>query len=1586
MRSLSALSTLGVAASLVAAESTFSPPIKVSLTTSWAAPPLLLEIIETAAAEHPGHYFEILDTLTDRSSAGFLGPITDPVHKPQYVYNTALALLQSRGFLIEPNALSAFEKNMALHSATPKIQAFYQLFGDSSKVIECQSWIEWSGKQACTPEEADKLLAEASSGIRIQTFPFDHIQKHMDHECERPAIFHAALSSQNFHDLHLYLRSKSENPGFCYALRYTPPRDAAIAGEHSRNILSGYGVALDLKKMDYLALDDRGLRGKGDTSDETTEESAKWDDYVSSLLSEHPHEDLDLTTPLTEEEIASLPLRAIHLVMSSENSLKALSHLSQNFPKHAVSVARRWDSGRTEELKAKHEAIEAEVQANLHMVTGAGNMVWLNGVALPEADMNPYSLLRLLRREHQTVNSLMRANLTSGQVIHVLTNPAIGKAATTSGPTDGVFDASDREEGGGAIVWLNDIEKDQRYARWPTSLTVLFRPLYPGQFPTVRRNCFNVIAALDLSRTSSISFIAQLANNLISRMLPFRFGYVPLIETAESRQVARLMKWMIDAYGLEKASQYFSMAITPEDTVNFRVLEGAYLQFTAQMPPPSGIVPDFSSFAADPLQIQMVGHEFVPDEELQPSAAYAKRLRLGAQDSAGKGHVFINGKHLAYDDNFLRHLQTEMGTQATFFQEQLYTGALADTPETDVSVFMYDLPTTAKRRNKFIYPSGNTKIHVLDNLFDSAGATKQFMDSFIYPVGENPIPLTIWVVGDMDDEETLSLATEGLRGMSEDAKYRLGFIHTPSVDPSDIPSTQQPLVSPMLARLAATGNYAEFPPSELAQILEEAKQLVVNAAELNVQDNPVLLNLNNRLTGITNEGIDLEEFKNTNAAGNALAKAIGLKSGERAIIINGRVIGPLAGSDFIAEDFGALANYEAAKRVTPVVAALTAVREDLAELDRPAYADLVARVSSIISSVSVPDPSEEGLFQSKSLARQRPYNELNGKDCTFEIGDNSTALFYVGLLLDPLSESAQKWTSIVEWLATVPQTHIHVRLNPASALTEMPLKRFYRYNIQPRLTFDQDGFETRNPVEFHGLPVDPIYTLAMDVNPAWLVRPYISEVDLDNIHLASLSDPKAGVEAIFHLDHLVIEGHAREENNAPPRGVQLQLNSLDGTPTADTQVVANLGYFQFRTGPGAFRLEIRPGRGRDVYTIESAGNEGWNSGHVNVTGTEITLTSFEGHTIYPRLNRKPGMESADVLAEPEKEESLWNRVSSLWGSKPAEAVSESKQADINIFTVASGLLYERFVSIMILSVMKNTKSTVKLWLIENFLSPSFLEFIPHLAEKYGFQYELVTYKWPSWLRAQKEKQRVIWGYKILFLDVLFPMDLKKVIFVDADQIVRTDLKELVDLDLQGAPYGYTPMGDDNEAMEGFRFWKQGYWKDALRGKPYHISALYVVDLVQFRKMAAGDRLRGQYQALSADPNSLANLDQDLPNNMQDQVPIFSLDKDWLWCETWCDSARLDRAKTIDLCQNPLTKEPKLARARQIPEWTLYDNEIAEFARNLADSGKLRSRAISGSVDALASVGNKAATSTDQESPAPTTDEEATEAHREHEEL
>ena len=98
------------------------------------------------------------------------------------------------------------------------------------------------------------------------------------------------------------------------------------------------------------------------------------------------------------------------------------------------------------------------------------------------------------------------------------------------------------------------------------------------------------------------------------------------------------------------------------------------------------------------------------------------------------------------------------------------------------------------------------------------------------------------------------------------------------------------------------------------------------------------------------------------------------------------------------------------------------------------------------------------------------------------------------------------------------------------------------------------------------------------------------------------------------------------------------------------------------------------------------------------------------------------------------------------------------------------------------------------------------------------------------------------------------------------------------------------------------------------------------------------QLRATYEGLSADPNSLANLDQDLPNYLQAVVKIFSLPPQWLWCETWCDDASLATAKTIDLCNNPLTKTPKLENAlRIVPEWTTYDQRVHDFEATLKQS-------------------------------------------------
>jgi len=50
----------------------------------------------------------------------------------------------------------------------------------------------------------------------------------------------------------------------------------------------------------------------------------------------------------------------------------------------------------------------------------------------------------------------------------------------------------------------------------------------------------------------------------------------------------------------------------------------------------------------------------------------------------------------------------------------------------------------------------------------------------------------------------------------------------------------------------------------------------------------------------------------------------------------------------------------------------------------------------------------------------------------FVFGDRSTAIFNFGVILDPLSESAQKWSSLLLWLLNVPGVSVDLRIHPKS--------------------------------------------------------------------------------------------------------------------------------------------------------------------------------------------------------------------------------------------------------------------------------------------------------------------------------------------------------------------------------------------------------------------------------------------------------------------------------------------------------------------------------------------------------------------------
>ncbi|KAJ8601472.1 hypothetical protein CTAYLR_005695 [Chrysophaeum taylorii] len=526
--------------------------------------------------------------------------------------------------------------------------------------------------------------------------------------------------------------------------------------------------------------------------------------------------------------------------------------------------------------------------------------------------------------------------------------------------------------------------------------------------------------------------------------------------------------------------------------------------------------------------------------------------------------------------------------------------------------------------------------------------------------------------------------------------------------------------------------------------------------------------------------------------------------------------------------------------------------------------------------------------------------------------DNNTNTVPVIAVVDPLTREAQRISSILLFLrsslSAAPVVSISLVLTPSLDLSEMPLQKYYRYVLD-----DNSAVFTT--------PKSQVLTLQIDTPEAWDVQTAKASQDLDNL--------RGGSDDIeYELKSLVVQGQCYDsKERRPPNGLQLVLDPLG----RDTLVMQNLGYFQLRGQPGAFEIKLAPNtRSEKLYDMAEV---------------PVVVADLDGGATQLRVKKKPQFKDVDLLDDDDDDDTEEGKSSIFdrWFSSSSSSSSKNEEEDtVHVFSLATGALYERFLKIMMLSVRKRTSGPVKFWLFENYLTPAFKSDAAKIAAATNFSVAYVTYKWPEWLRRQTVKQRVIWGYKILFLDVLFPLNVPKIIYVDADQVVRSDLRELWNLDLKGKPYGYAPFCDSRPETLGFQFWRSGYWKDHLRGKPYHISALYVVDLVAFRRMAVGDQLRAVYDQLSRDPNSLSNLDQDLPNYAQHSIPIFTLPQEWLWCESWCSDSTKPVAKTIDLCNNPQHKENKLSMAKRIingslfnESWVQLDDEVNAIVSSAA---------------------------------------------------
>ena len=211
-------------------------------------------------------------------------------------------------------------------------------------------------------------------------------------------------------------------------------------------------------------------------------------------------------------------------------------------------------------------------------------------------------------------------------------------------------------------------------------------------------------------------------------------------------------------------------------------------------------------------------------------------------------------------------------------------------------------------------------------------------------------------------------------------------------------------------------------------------------------------------------GMNLEHFKKEKKLLNCdkmkmearyATEVLGLKPGQSAVLANGLLIGPLDKGEVLVESDFALMDKMLTSRGASVsfislrvegrYFQLIVEKVDKWEVEKEngKSSDLVLRIASLIGR--------------HAAAKKRTWVVLTGDEFSSVtlVADNDRPALDIVAIVDPLSLAAQKLAPVLEILRESVNCDIKLVMNPKPKLSELPLKRFYRYVATAKPQFQQ---------------------------------------------------------------------------------------------------------------------------------------------------------------------------------------------------------------------------------------------------------------------------------------------------------------------------------------------------------------------------------------------------------------------------------------------------------------------------------------------------------------------------------------------------